>query len=255
MVYLPAKTATMKITQFIMAFVCLSGLLSACSSSPTASPLIQPTSYPTEAVADYFPLAKGAYWIYEGNVKWTVGTDIFEDTIQWKMEVVDVVRRGDIVGYQMQGAPWDLAWYDKDKKPGEYAFIQVGSGRFYKASIENYQRLLDPEDYLEELVHEGMLFLDVPLLEGERFCDTYSITREDGLYCWRVSEEPQTQLTGVKGISVSAPLSEFLIFQITMPDSSEYNFVPGIGITRYKYVHHGTIAEVDVKLIEYHAGE
>ena len=31
-------------------------------------------------------------------------------------------------------------------------------------------------------------------------------------------------------------------------------FVPGIGITRYVFSHHGTVAEADVRLIEFRRG-
>ena len=45
------------------------------------------------------------------------------------------------------------------------------------------------------------------------------------------------------------------IYQGTMPDSSSFGFIPGVGISGYAYRHHGTISEVDVHLIEFHPGE
>ena len=50
-------------------------------------------------------------------------------------------------------------------------------------------------------------------------------------------------------------MSQFLLSFRTRPDHTIIEFVPGIGITRYVYVHHGTVAEADVKLIEYYPGE
>ena len=222
---------------------------------PAPTPVEQPTTSPAAAVADYFPLSKGAYWVYEGDVKWQTGADMFEKIIRWKMEVIDVVQRNDTAGFKMQGAPWDLAFYEDGKKPSEYSFIKVGSSRFYQGSTEDYARILDKGDFLMNLVKDSSLFLDIPLIQGEKICDTSSITRNDPLYCWHVRGGAQIQLASVKGVRANRPMAEFIVSQSTMPDSSIYHFVPGIGITQYLYFHHGTLSEVDIKLIEYHSGK
>src|SRR5574341_2040632 len=150
-------------------------LVSSCSNQQTTFLLVQPTAYPSAFVADYFPLAQGSYWVYEGNVKWQVNSDVFEKTMQWKMEVVDVVKRNDVIGFKMLGAPWDLEFYDDGKKPSEYSFIKVGSSRYYEGTVENYYRMMDENDLLRDLVTENDLFLDIPLVDGEKFCDAFNI--------------------------------------------------------------------------------
>src|SRR5574341_903366 len=229
-------------------------LVSSCSNQQTTVLLVQPTAYPSAFVADYFPLAQGSYWVYEGNVKWQVNSDVFEKTMQWKMEGVDVVKRNDVIGFKMLGAPWDLEFYDDGKKPSEYSFIKVGSSRYYEGTVENYYRMMDENDLLRDLVTENDLFLDIPLVDGEKFCDAFSITRTDSLYCWLVGET-QAKLSNVKGVDTTNSMTEFVISQYTGPDYSTYKFVPGIGITQFRYSHHGSPSEVDVKLIEYHSGK
>jgi len=248
---------TMRISWFFAVFGLLILLISSCANQKASVPVPvkQPTTSPAATVADYFPLSKGAYWIYEGDVKWQVGAAMFEKIIRWKMEVVDVVQRTDTIGFKMQGAPWDLAFYEDGKKPSEYSFIKVGSSRFYEGSIEDYERLLDKGDFLVDLVKDSRLFLDIPLSEGEKICDTSSITRNDPLYCWHVRGDTQIQLVSVKGVRANHPMAEFIVSQSTMSDSSIYHFVPGIGITQYQYFHHGTLSEVDIKLMEYHPGK
>jgi len=45
--------------------------------------------------------------------------------------------------------------------------------------------------------------------------------------------------------------SEFSLLFVTNPDDVHILFVPGVGITRYEYQHHGTRSRVDAELIEY----
>jgi hypothetical protein len=48
---------------------------------------------------------------------------------------------------------------------------------------------------------------------------------------------------------------EFPVYMSTLPDFSMIQFIQGVGISRYVYSHNGTVSEVDVRLVEYHAGE
>jgi hypothetical protein len=40
-----------------------------------------------------------------------------------------------------------------------------------------------------------------------------------------------------------------------LPDDTEFDFVSGIGITSYEYHHHGTIAETELHLVEFHSAD
>lgn len=242
----------------VVLLILASILFSSCSNTERSSTVTftQPTAYPDVAIANYFPLVPGAYWIYEGNVRWTLAnsSDVAEKKITWKMEVVRVFERNDILGFEMRGAPWDLAWYEEGKEPSEYGIVQVGSSRFYRTTVETLRRMIDEDDLLRDLVDDRNLFLDIPLVAGKKYCDAFSIARPDSMYCWRVGERAQIE-PSIKGINLSGTLTEYTISQYTLPDHSVFGFVPGVGITQYKYVHHGTISEVDVRLVEYHSGD
>lgn len=198
-----------------------------------------------------FPLSPGAYWVYAGTVRWTAGTEIKEATLTWKMEVLDVVSRGAVTGYAIHGYPSDLVGYEEGKQPGDATIIQVGS-RFYLAGPDAFQRLRDQNDSLAGLVNDGQEFLDLPLRPGERFGDSAQITREDGMYCWVIESAAPADLSGVSGAALAQPADEYTLSYRTLPDQESIGFVPGIGITRFFYLHHGTVSEVDVKLVEYH---
>ena len=152
------------------------------------------------------------------------------------------------------GAPWDLAWYDPAKEPSKYGILQVG-GKFYKVPVETVARLSNAQDNLSGLVNEGSIFLDTPLEAGKKFGDLACLTRSDNMYCWVVGEVRSFDASGIKGVDPSRKLQEYPITIRTNPDISTMYFVLGVGITGYSYIHHGTVSEVDVHLIEYHPGE
>jgi hypothetical protein len=194
--------------------------------------------------------------MYQGDIKWTRpnSADVVEQEITWKMEVERVFQRNAIVGYEMSGAPWDLAWYEAGKEPSKYGIIQAG-GNFYRVPVETVIRLMNEEDSLFGLVDENDLFLDIPLTAGKKFCEAISIARPDNMYCWNVFEATPLDGSKIKGVDPSQELWEYPIANGTMPDSSLIYFVPGVGISGYFYRHHGTIAESDVHLVEYSPGE
>jgi hypothetical protein len=45
-------------------------------------------------------------------------------------------------------------------------------------------------------------------------------------------------------------MDQYTIRFMTMPDETIIDFVPGIGITRFSYSHHGSAANAEMKLSE-----
>jgi hypothetical protein len=72
--------------------------------------------------------------------------------------------------------------------------------------------------------------------------------RPDGFYAWIV----ESAIPPVRGASWS-PLahgaSGWRLAYRTLPDHELLDFAPGVGITRYVYSHHGTVAETNVRLL------
>jgi hypothetical protein len=222
--------------------------ISSCTIIPeTGAGVLDSQETPGIAQA-VFPLHPGTCWTYDGTVKWTEGDTVSEKTIRWQMEVLQIVVRGEITGYRMKGHPRELAWYNEGQEPGEYGILRVGSNKFYYASLESFQRLLNEQDDLGALVSDENLFLELPLREGKRFCETEQILREDGMYCWIIGKGEPLQMKNVAGLTMPAPLVEYPVLRATLPDRMEVGFTPGVGITNFYYVHHGTAAEVKLEL-------
>jgi hypothetical protein len=242
----------MKRLAFLSIFLLL--LLTNCTGFPQAG-VGNPEAQEAQGIGQViFPLIPGTKWTYEGTVRWTEGFELKEKAVTWKMEVVDAVNRGEVAGYHMKGHPRELVWYVDGQEPGEYAILQVGANKFYYASIDAYQRLFNEADDLAGLVSEEDLFLELPLKEGKRFCETEQILREDGMYCWVIGKGEPVQMKNVAGLTMPAPLLEYPVQRSTLPDYIQIGFTPGVGITKFNYVHHGTTAEVNLELVEFVAG-
>jgi len=170
------------------------------------------------------------------------------------MEVIEVIKREPVVGYVMQGHPLDLAWYEEKRKPSDYVIIRLKPDKFYMTSTKVINRLRDGNDSLSGLVTEGQLFLEFPLLPQKKFCATENITRLDGMYCWDVGGGEKILLSGVRGIVSTELMTMYTLYFATLPDHEIVHFVPTVGFTHFEYVHHGTVSEVDMQLVEYHAG-
>lgn len=177
-----------------------------------------------------------------------------EKTITWIMEVTQVYPQNGALAYEIRGAPWDLAWYEAGRQPAESAIIQVGPNQFYNVTIESFRQLLDGSASPADVVGINDMFLQIPLVTGKRLCEAASVIAPENTDCWVVDGESQVQLPGVKGIEPGSTYMEYSISKVTRPDHAGIGFVPGVGITRYLYVHHGSVSECDLKLVEFNPG-
>lgn len=212
-----------------------------------------PTQPGRSSLSDAFPLFDGTCWKYKGKVKWSVpdSPEIREDTITWMMEIVETIERNGITAARAKGHPADLAWYDENRQPGDYLIAHTGEDRYYMLerlrAEKVLERLLDKNDSLDGLFDESELFLDLPLSINKTFggLDSgcrWQVIEIDSLDPWLIRELPLPRFT------------RYSLALVTLPDHTILDFVPGIGIARYRYVHHGTVCEVDVKLVDYRRG-
>jgi hypothetical protein len=207
-----------------------------------------------------FPLFKGAFWVYEGKAKWTRrGTgEVVETAVTWKMEVTQMIERQHVQAAVLKGHPLDLAWYEEGKARGDYLVVRVGPGKYYLLDGEEMRKALDAlrrgGDLLAGIVREWEFFLDLPLSNGKLFGETEQMTRTDRSYCWFVDGVEDTDLKDVAGVPTGVRFKQYRLLYQSRPAHEVVHFVPGVGITRFEYVHHGTVSETDVRLVEYHKG-
>jgi hypothetical protein len=221
---------------------------------PTATPM-PPT--PAPVPAPVFSLAKGSTWTYQGDVKWDVKGKVQQKVLTWKMLVVDKIdRSGGVVAYVMNGHPLDLAFYEDGKKPSDYLYLAKGNRVYQVTVISNDQiaRVKNASDPLDDWMTDETVVLDLPLAANKKFGPAQFLSDPAGMNIWVVAEAKPTKLAGIKGVT-PADVTEYTLNMRTNPDRESIFYVPNVGITRVTYLHNGTTAQVDVKLIEYVAGK
>ena len=213
-----------------------------------------------QVVPDYFPLQKGNYWIYRGETKFLVrkaGSNENvpkSEVLTWKMEVADTFTYDRLFAALIKGAPFDLDWYEPDRPRGDYLILRVGATAYYLYSGDKaknaWKNLHGDSPDFGMLEKEGDLILDTPLLVGKVW-GSELMHRSHGRYCWLVEGEHDFNPKNFPSAGVVANTKDYTLAYRTSPDHQILDFVPGLGIVGYEYVHHGTLAETRLCLIEF----
>lgn len=205
-----------------------------------------------------FPLSSGTYWIYQGLVRWQEeGSTVGEvRDVTWKMSVVRTLHRNGLLVAVISGFPSDLDWSVGKAKPTPSILVETQDADVYRISSADVPSIVDqidnPQYGWRDLLRKDERFLQFPLKVAARFgCDEGAEIREDGKYCWVVGPPHQASLQNVKGVVSKQGIAYQLEYD-TNPDDEEFEFVPGVGITSYGYHHHGTIADTELHLVEFH---
>jgi len=202
-----------------------------------------------------FPMSEGTHWIYQGLVRWTHDINrVSEIKVTWHTEIRRFIQHGDIRAAVINGFPSDLDWSNGRPQPSDSLLIE-SPGKFYVVADEGFtdalHQLEQPSGDLSNLLSDDALFLRWPLRRGQKFCESEGMARPDNGYCWVVESSRLNILQGITGVS-PRKRPEFVIAYRTNPDHIKFTFVPQIGMTTYEYRHHGTVADTELKLVEFH---
>jgi putative hemolysin len=222
--------------------------------TPPAPPAAAPTVTAVTIDLNAFPIAKGAVWSYQGTAKWQdeAGQEA-QAEIAWTMAVTDMIDRGPVKGYLVNGYLSDLNFYEPGVTPTDHILVQVGPKWYDSSNMDIWNRLQDQNDSLIDLVSEAGLILDLPLWPDKFFGETAQLTRLDGMYRWQV--EAAEAALAAEDNPAAEPQMQYTLAYRTNPDAQIITFAPGVGITAYQYQHHGTISDVQVELVEFTPGQ
>jgi hypothetical protein len=205
-----------------------------------------------------FPMQEGTVWVYRGIVSWY---DMqlkkrVKTAVESKVEVLRVIHREGLVATVVRGFPSDHDWSEGEATRDNRLFVNSDTGEVYAFSgedvVKNLKRIDDPRDSLQGMWTIDDLLMKLPLKKGRKFCDAESRARTDDHYCWVVASVREVNLSDVKGLKTGT-YTAYLLQYVTNPDDTEFEFVPGIGFISYRYHHHGTVADTEMKLVEYHS--
>jgi len=206
-----------------------------------------------------FPVAVGAYWIYEGDVTYQLtANETTTATLRRRMEVKQLAAGPSYRAALLKGGPWDFVSYSNNKSSGDYLLVSTRDATYF---AEGKQALdLFAEIKRSGLTHEVRdtladdIWFRTPIRANGTYCASDQVGREDRMYCWAVMDVNIKPVSGIVGVRPRSRPVYQLAFR-TNPDHQVVEIVPGVGMVSFTYSHHGTPLQVDVRLIEYHAGK
>jgi hypothetical protein len=225
--------------------VLVSGLLAATA-----------TTAPVGDDSAVFPFVEGTTWTYAGAVKWTDRHNVPRSSkVRWSSKVVAAFGGGDVAAALLEGGVWDLAWWSPEDRAGSYVLLRVGT-RYYLVQ-DNAKSVFAAAKgsggrRLPANLEESPWF-GTPLKPGQLYRAADVRPRADRMYGWSVDSAAPATLN-VAGVTGTKRRAYVLSFH-SLPDEETITLVPGIGITSFAYLHHGTTAEADVHLIAFHRGD
>ncbi|MFZ0980514.1 MAG: hypothetical protein WAN23_14025 [Candidatus Acidiferrales bacterium] len=209
-----------------------------------------------------FPLTPGTYWVYQGFVRSSVvGSETGETKtthVTWKTSVTRAIHVGGLTLAVIKGMPGDLDWSEGDATPSLSVVIRTLDAKFYLIEGDEAKSLLaeldHPQYSWQQVPIDEDWFLQLPLTEGKKFCGANGMRRTDDEYCWVTGPPHAALLANVKGVPSGKHIA-YPVEYFTSPEEDEFDFVPGIGMVTYEYHHHGTTADTELHLIEFHDGD
>jgi hypothetical protein len=203
-----------------------------------------------------YPLIKGNYWIYQGKRRWTEEDGkIIERMCTVRMDVLEVIKRDSLTVAVVRGALADYA-AQGSADSRDHLIIRAGATAYFDVENDRVAAILrkvkDPKENLFGLLRDNEEpILDLPLVLGKRYGDPTQMTREDPYYCWMVTKDEEVALRSLKGLKSPRKRRQFTLRYLTLLSEVLMDFVPGVGITRYRFRHRGSVIEADLKLIEF----
>ena len=201
----------------------------------------------------WLPIEPGLTWTYRGHVRWT-GSDqrVHGDSIKWTMKIVAVRTGPNARAALVRGWVLSLAWHEPSKKPAYSALIERGGQLFHVAAQDSASAAA----LLESAVRTGApppassdLVLDSTLAVGRVYGrDSVTSKRDDSIYGWRVASERAISAPASWNAG-AARVQRMTLEYRSLPDHQSIDVVRGVGITRFVYSHHGTVADTDVRLV------
>jgi hypothetical protein len=200
------------------------------------------------------PMLPGTTWTYRARVSWTVegSSSVRDTTLTWRTRVLGSMRRDSTLVATVENWPASLAWWEPGQRPDTTLLVCVNNQVFHLASTQaragaGVGPSADSSGFnltVDDLVfkfplHEGTLYGQDPPDRG----DTY--------YGWFV-EAAADMPRPLVGLGANSRDSLYTIVYRTNPDHQILEFAPSLGITRYVYAHHGTVASAEAVLVEAH---
>jgi hypothetical protein len=200
-----------------------------------------------------FPIHKGTVWTYEGTVYGTRGNRVHKQTAQWDMRVLDVWQEDGLAVALVTGFPGTFSLESQEPGRAKALIARDRGGRYYLIpEVPELDRIFETIPAAgairEWLVADNLIWVPTPSV-GDSFGKVPEYTGNDGRYCWRVMGWRAFDVRTVMNNPPHRTARRYILGFYTNPDHVIQDFVEGVGLVRYMYIHHGTVEQTYVKLV------
>jgi hypothetical protein len=146
----------------------------------------------------------------------------------------------------VRGFVTELAWYEPGTEPSFGVIFTRKNCVYHLAARSEHEA----KGIARNLTHtSGVItpgqepWLVLPIIKDQRWAN--DPTREDSLYCWNVEAATHKRFKPL-GLPDTVPV--WTIAYRTLPDHQIMEIAQGVGIVRYVFEHHGTVASAEMVL-------
>jgi len=199
-----------------------------------------------------FGLVAGRVYSYSGTARWTDSTQrVHSSPVRWHMDVLRVHASSNARAALVRGWIQDLAWYSPGQRQQFTVLLEI-RGTLYQLAVGDsaaaIDTLIDAVRDASAAARRSQLVIDSVLVVGRLYGqDVDRGDRNDDMYAWLVESKARLS-TRAGWTSLATDPTQWRLVYRTLPDDQLLDFVPGVGITRFVYTHHGTVANTDVHL-------
>jgi len=196
-------------------------------------------------IKEIIPVEEGNFWKYQGVYNGKPAAIV--------MQVKEVYGSGSLSFAVMKGFPTDLMG-EEENRSSLWGLLSTGNGHYFRVAADRIDSikhcLADKESVHAGLVSDADLFLVALCGTGQVFGEAEQLTRSDSCYYWMVTEKMAYDPSAIRGMSILGPFDYYTLKYKTLADETSMDVVPGIGIVKYRYSHHGTPGDIELKLTE-----
>jgi hypothetical protein len=196
------------------------------------------------------PLRAGTSWTYRAQVPSTrAGAGATRaTTIIWTTKILATLERDSSIVATVVNWPSNLAWWDPSQPPDTTLLVCLNNRVHHLGRDQRGGASATAEAAAGSLsLTAANLVLELPLHRGQLYGQEPS-DRADTFYGWYVEAAAPMPKTLAR-LGAHPTDSLYTIAYRTVPDHQILEFAPGLGVTRYTYVHHGTMATTSATLI------
>jgi hypothetical protein len=196
------------------------------------------------------PMRAGITWTYRAQVSWTVAGSArtLDTTLTWTTRILTTIRRDSSIVAAVENWPSSLAWWEPSQAP-DTTLLVCHNDRVYhlgRSQIGGRSAVAEAASGALSLTSDNLI-LALPLHAGQLYGQEPS-DRADTFYGWFV-EAAGPMPSALVRLGASPNDSLYTIAYRTVPDHQIVQFAPRLGVTRYSYAHHGTVASASATLV------